>query len=145
MSLVAEQSDLFGAISREFNRHTGDADPHTLCGGRIYDTLAPPGTDEPYVVVTVVPGPFARMFGSNTLESQRIQIAVYDLFDGNTRIAWRIWEGIVRILEDVTLSTGSGTFLRFARMATPSCTNDGKMVEVSGDWLVECQFDRSRA
>lgn len=142
-----ESTEVMQAIKVRWDLFQGEGEPAGIATG-IFDTMAPQGTEYPYVVVTDTGGTIMRMFDSEMLEAAMLQVSVFDRWggtggQGNTRRCAQIWDGLVRIFEGETLTMSNGSFVMFRREGRPQKTVDGDITEIFGNWRLERQFDRS--
>lgn len=145
-------NDLFRALYAEYAAHRGDADAYTLTGGRLYRTQVPArySSTFPYIVVSLVGGSLARVFGDDIFETARLQISVFDQFNsasglGGTVRAGQIWESMVLLLEHATLfMLDSSEHIAFRREGFPREMMENGVVHLNGDWMLERQVTRRR-
>ncbi len=134
-------NEVFKVIVREYALYTGADDPATLATGGFFRTFAPQGTATPYVCLTTPGGNISWIFGGGAIERARLQWDVYDKHRpvGSTSKAMKIYEGIVRIFDNVTLPLTENDSIIMRRDGMAQEEADDEYVHVWAQWYFEYQ------
>ena len=138
-------NDLFHALYQRYANFRGAADAYTLTGGRMYRGQAPEGVipqNGAYIIMTLIGGVIDWMFGADKprLEAARVQLDVYAEWTGSSIVAMNVWNSLVKLIEDEPLQFLDGTLIRVRREGLPREIVDGRVIQISGDWVLEQQF-----
>lgn len=128
-------NDLTQAIVQRFLQFGGDNAPRTLAVGGIHRMLAPKRAGYPRVILTGMGGPIDRMFGPASVESERIQVGVWDEFNGDARLAWRIWDGMRALMDNKLFTLENGAHMLLRLDANPQEVIEDDLLHVFGVYL----------